>query len=267
MSNQPILTVEAYRQQWGDCGFEADQLSKVFETAETYYSDLPYHNFQHALESLWDAQRLADLCEANGEPVNRKALIGAALFHDANYHKDHTNTEFEDIEFSNKEEYSAAIFESLAEELGFSEEETAIAKDSILATFPTAPTETLEEKITVRADLSNIFGDYETSFMAKNDLLKKELAYAKSLANEELDEEVFAAMTITILTTYIAKDLSLGDFDEDWSNQAKANIYRFAQSYALEHGLATSEFMHGLGSTVVRVMQKNMQASETDEQS
>src|ERR1700751_4339241 len=81
-----LFTVhEMFHTRWGDLGFRDEERIDIWLVASDHASLLPYHNLQHAINTLWAAMELADKLEADGYAINRRVLFGAALFHDTDY--------------------------------------------------------------------------------------------------------------------------------------------------------------------------------------
>ena len=216
-----VHTIENFMYQWGrGSGFEREEIYGIFGAAQRHYTDLPYHNFDHAKDTLWEAMRLADLCEQHGESVNRKALIVAALFHDAGFHDDHKAKGFE-----SKEKYSAAIMaDAVSGRFGLSVSDGVTAIEAILATEAGVKPETLEQKILVRADLANVFADTRT-FLASTIKLYTESQRDNRLPLAPGGQSKFIKESGAILRKYFSNDLWLGDWDDQtWLDQAKSNL-------------------------------------------
>lgn len=237
------LTFDNFWEQWGEqSGFGRRVLSRLWADAETQHIDLPYHDFQHVQETTWKAMELADLCEAHACPVNRRALLGAALFHDAGYHEALAASQ-------SKEARSSDIFESRASKYGYKDDEVAVAKQAILSTARDIQPVSLEDKILVRADLSNVGGDFKKSFQPNTELLREE---CQRLYGHKPAQWAFALDSIRILADYLSNDLSLGEFDKrDWSKRATSNLFRLAEELAKHRGEEVSKFITALGSTAM----------------
>jgi hypothetical protein len=256
-TNEVALTLDAFWTRWGErSGFTREQLDMAWADAENQYGELPYHNFEHALETLWGTMELTDLCEQNGVEVNRKTLIGAALFHDAGYDRDAPD-------YGSKEAYSAALFELFAPSYGYAAEEIAIGKQAILATKVSAKPESIEDKILVRADLKNLGEDYTSSVLRKTNLLKEE---SKILKGNDFNPMQFAADSICVVATYLGNDLSLGEFEENWTKRAALNIKRLIFEFAAEQSTSAAKYIQGLGSVaVVRLLNKLSKSGDSDQ--
>jgi hypothetical protein len=220
-ATQPPMTLEAFQARWGNCDFEDGQLANLWSTSAGYYIDLPYHNFEHSLATLWAAMELADTLEVAGLAVNRRVLIGAALFHDAGFHEP---------VIGSKEAYAASKFTQHAAGFGFSEQEIELGQLVILDTIADRQPETVEGKILVRADLANIANDYETGLLHNTNLLYEE---ATRLTGNKIDFNDFTKISVDILTTYLSHDLYLGALDStfaEWRARALNNLQRLAVS-------------------------------------
>lgn len=237
------LTFNMFWQEFGaDTGFTKNQLQEMWQDAQTYYSDLPYHNFFHVTETLVIASRLAGECEANGVAVDRRALTMATLFHDAGYHEDHLA-----LGFKNKEEYSASIFRIKADEYGLTAAEAITANNAILSTQLGHNPETTEDKILVRSDLDNVVGDYE-GFISKTNLLRSEA----KLFDGYKGDVTFATTSLRVLAEYFSNDLSLGEWETNhWSLQATKNLQRLALEISKQQGVSAANYVKDLGSTAV----------------
>ena len=66
-------------------------LSNLVLSAKEYYSpELPYHNWQHALDVMKAGQELLDRVSGRGMVADKAVIAIAAAWHDAGYHEDHT---------------------------------------------------------------------------------------------------------------------------------------------------------------------------------
>jgi HD superfamily phosphodiesterase len=251
--SQPEYTLEAFWSRYGEkSGLTEEHCEWMWQDAVERYTDEPpyyYHNFEHACEVLWETMRLADYAEENGVSVDRKLLIAAALFHDADYHQPTPS------KHDSKEAYSAAIFNHMGLTYGYDTDERDAVSDIIMKTRLGNPPETLEQKIMVRADIANVGADYVREFLAKSRNFFRET----SGLHPEVSWLGFAATSLKVLATYLSYDLSLGDFDREnglslFTRRALSNLYRFATETAHEHRQSTKAYLHSLGETVVNVV-------------
>ena len=243
--DQAISFDEFWQMHGESAGFEKKQLQDIWEDAQKYYSDLPYHNFHHVTETLVIANNLAHECEQNGVVVDRKALTLATLFHDAGFGEDH-----QELGFDSKEEYSASIFLEKADLYGLTAAEAVTGNNAILATkFGNQP-QSIEDTIIVRADLDNVAGDYD-GFILKTNQLRAE---AKQLGGYKGDA-IFAATSIRVLSEYVRNDLSLGDWEtQHWSLKATQNIQRLIYEVSKQQGVTAAHYAKDLGSTALNLL-------------
>lgn len=247
------LTAERFWEMWGEeSGLEQSQLQELWTETEAEYIDLPYHNFLHARETLWETMRLADLCKANGIVVNRKVLILGALKHDSGYYEDHKQLDYED-----KESYSVGLLRRTAAKYGLSKDEVLLTGQAIMATKRGSHTVTLEDKIVRRADLANIAGRYAEDFLYKTRLFHEE---TELLSGKTINLWDFAAESIKILSEYLDDDLSLGLFDDFkdrqsvFQSRAIANLKQLAFETAKHKGERVTELARRLGSHTMKML-------------
>ncbi len=132
-------------------------LQEVVGLAKRGYTNLPYHNFDHAKNTFVASEKFASQCEEAGASVDRLVTGPAALYHDYDFAK------APEAKFSSKESRSANRAErDLTSVLGH-ERVKRIGK-CILATHIDASCETIEEKITVRADIENVSSSFAWFF-------------------------------------------------------------------------------------------------------
>lgn len=243
----PEQTVDAFWDTWGEVsGYDRAQLDAIWYDAESLYSRLPYHDFEHATGVLWKCMELADLCEANGVAVNRRLLVAAAPHHDSGYFEDHVR-----YGYDSKEAYAGDILVALHERYGLSAEEAETARNMIMKTKLGERPVTLEEKILVRADLANVSAGYE-EFLANNDRMRRE---SELLNPKNYHSVSFIGNTLKILCKYFSNDLRLGDF-EDYSYRRRAieNLRRLANETAWSEGRSALGYIQGLHSDLVNKM-------------
>lgn len=256
---QENLTLDQFQLMWGDkCGLTPEQQEQAWEDAKVWYVDLPYHNFQHAKETLWESMRLADVCEENGLTVNRKALVIGALFHDAGYFRNHNEEGFE-----TKEEYSVFVMNAYASRYQLEGEGLELAESAIIATTRGSQVRTLEDKILRRADLMNIAGNYAEDFLSKTRLLHKEI---ETLSDKTVNIWDFAVEGIKILSDFLHDDLSFGEFDRInnrmsvFQFRAIENLKHLTQEIAQETGQRIVDLGKKLGERVMRLLNLNRAA-------
>ncbi|HEX5743957.1 MAG TPA: hypothetical protein VFX84_00690 [Candidatus Saccharimonadales bacterium] len=262
----PVRAQEQFWSQWGEkAGFGRQQFETLWTDAGKQYIDLAHHNFDHAQRVLWDAMCLADACEGNGIEVNRKALIGAALFHDAGYYQ---RAALDDT--ASKEAYAARILRAYAtqQEYGMSTEDIVVGIQAILSTEVERVPVSIEDKILVRADLMNIGGDYKTSVTPTTERLLEEARVLEGTSDDPAPGRLpFMHRSIRVIAGYLVHDLSLGPFDKkEWLEQAVGNLLRMIRETAAEESRSASDLVKELGSSAVTKL-FNRQHAGTSEQS
>lgn len=248
LPDNPEQVSGAFWSLWGEkAGFSREQFDSLWKAAEAQYTDeLPWHNFQHAQRVLWDAMCLADIYDAHNpdDKVNRRALVVAALFHDAGFHED-----FMEEQFESKEAYSAFILGTLAGQHGLELEDLAIGQQAILSTQVDATPVSIEDKILGRADLMNVSGDYETSVSPATERLLREA----QMLGGEIKSLAFKRHAIRSIASYLTRDLSLGRFEDRraWAKRPVSNLWRMIVETSEEEDLPVARFVSLLGSTAV----------------
>ena len=199
----------------------------VQEIVAKHYGDLPYHNFDHALEIVRQSQDLITKCRQYDLEVDELVVILAALFHDAGYDKDH-----QELGFDSKEELSAHLAEQELKQKDIARDTITAVKDCILATHRQSDFTTVEQKILRAADLAGLAGSYD-DFLANAELLKQEFA---QLNNHQLTDHQWKQMTSQLIEFYLSQDIKLTPEHDDADGQSifhvkvKANLARFLAS-------------------------------------
>lgn len=238
---------------WGHkLGFDNhDQLLAFRDKAAAEYTELRHHNFQHAIDVAWVAMELADLCENKGDPVNRKALFAASLWHDAGYHQD-----FMSKGFDTAEAFSVSLFKTAVSDFTdvFSERDIEVVEEAILATQVGVVPITREQRIMVRADLDNVGSDFESRFFRTTISLIREAIKTKRKLGQEFDIAKFSKDNIDALAMYLLNNLSLGRYDEDypaWLARAQANVEDLSVFFAKYRDIDPEEFIRSIGGGAV----------------
>jgi len=196
----------------------------VQEVVAKHYIDLPYHNFEHALDVVERTKTLIERCQKYNIQIDQQAVILSALFHDAGY-----NQNYETAGFDSKEELSAVLAEQELNKLGFDSKLIDTVKACIIATHRNRPFETIEQKVLRAADLAGLAGPYE-EFAANSNLLKREQEYlqARQITDDEWKETVRQ-----LIEFYLSQDIVLTPEhnDEDgvsiFHSRAQTNLDRF----------------------------------------
>ena len=200
---------------------------EVFMLAKELYADLPYHNFEHALETMNYGYDLIERCKNYNISVDEQVVGYALLFHDAGYHKDQEAKGFE-----TKEAYATSLAEGAMNSLGIDESLIKKTNKSIMATFYKNDPESVEEKIVRAADLRGLMGSYEN--FKKNSLkLKKEKEF---LTGKEQSQKAWVGEVKKIISHYLSQDIKLTpEHDQDGMSEfhtnAENNLKKFLQEY------------------------------------
>lgn len=190
-------------------------MTKLELIAKKYYSPLPYHNFQHALEVKSYAQKLIRRCQKYKVPVNQDIVIIAALFHDAGY----------DQVKNNKEAYSCQIAARALKKMKYSLSFIQEVKQTIMATKSGYPLRTTEQKILRAADLSGFMNSYPKFLQASRKIQQE---YKVLYKNDDFPIKTWAKL----VASYLKPNIKLTpEYAKDsWSHKARENIKRFLNS-------------------------------------
>lgn len=184
-----------------------------------YTYDLPYHNFDHVLESLETAMEMVWESFSFGVRVDTQVVYYSLLLHDALFHEDHTKEGFE-----KKEEYSASTAERVLREYEFEDDFIESVKGCIIGTHFETELKTNEEMIVRASDIYNISGDYR-EFLDKNITLKVEREF---MSGADLEWSEWKKAVKFILESYMSQKLILGEGMELLSfDKAKENLNKF----------------------------------------
>ncbi|XLQ20704.1 MAG: hypothetical protein ACKUBY_02930 [Candidatus Moraniibacteriota bacterium] len=201
-------------------------LKSAEHLAEGLYGDIPYHNFQHAIDAVESGYELIAKCQASGIEVDSDLVRYSLLFHDAGYHEDHGKEGFD-----SKEEYSAHLAEQSLRSLDIAEETIENVKKCIISTHKDKEFNRLEEKIVRAADLVGLAGDYE-QFRKNAVKLREE---AEIISGNKISWEDWKKSVEVIIGFYLKQDIKLTEcyMDKDgksiFHNEAKKNLEIFMQ--------------------------------------
>lgn len=176
-----------------------------------YSAGLPYHNFQHAIDTINAAEHITRRCMEEGIRVDHEVVYYALLFHDAGFRENHVA-----LGFATKEAYSAdlATLQLGARDVLRRTIDKVVA--AILSTHKEASFVTVEQKTVRAADLSGLAADYDT--------------FVKNSADLKTEHEMFNS---TILTW------------REWVNHTSGTI-RFYLSQEIR---LTSYFVNEMGES------------------
>lgn len=215
---------------------------------------MPFHNIDHALHTDHKTAEYLDYVTENCLRIDGFAVRFAALMHDANYHHNmrEVNAFFRrptatEDPFPSKESYASWQAMRLAQEdYGIHTRQAKRIGRTIMGTHVDVQPVSLGQKILVRADLDNISGPQQP-FLVNTLRLVREAEMLDGPKNP-LERVAFLH---SILSSYVGKDLCLGDFDRDVYNTlfrdpAAVNIARLAS-----HNVRSS--FHALGGVAAKL--------------
>lgn len=170
---------------------------QVAQVASSYYTDLPYHNFDHVLSTLVYFDSLCEQLEERNvfisRPLGRIALFG----HDAGFHEDHKAKGFD-----TKEQYSAHLWRVLLENLSTDKEDISKVESAIIATTSNVEPVTNLEKAVRYADVGNIYNRDYQEFVKNFVLLTKESLVTRRPVAETFEEQ--RNLSATFLQQYMS---------------------------------------------------------------
>lgn len=191
-----------------------------------YSAELPYHNFEHVLETLDSAAGIVARCRTEGIRIDARVVYLALLMHDAGYREDHRALGYE-----SKEAYSAALADDLLAESGIAQGTIAKVRAAILATEKHGTFVSAEQKAVRAADLSGMAAPF-AEFLRKSLALKREFEFlhGRALSWAEWQEN-----SREVLEFYLSQEIRLTSYFHDDSGQSA--FHRAVRSN-LDHLLA-----------------------------
>ena len=178
------------------------------EVAALYSSELAYHNFRHALDTLDAADEITRKCVDEGIRVDAEVVYYALLFHDAGFLDDH-----DALGFATKEAYAADLAAKNLARRGVARSTIDKVVAAILSTHKDASFVTTEQKAVRAADL-NLKAEYEM-------LNGKRLDWSQWVANVSATIRFYLSQEIR-LTTYFSD----GNGHSRFHNAVRANLDR-----------------------------------------
>ena len=121
-----------------------------------YDPALPYHNYNHALDTLAAAENIILRCMSEGIRVDPQVIYYALLFHDAGYHENHVALGHE-----SKEAYSAQLAEDHLNNAGVRPAIVRKVSAGIMSTHRYGSFVTADQKAIRAADLSGLAAPFE----------------------------------------------------------------------------------------------------------
>jgi HD superfamily phosphodiesterase len=179
--------------------------------AALYDSSLPYHNFQHAQETVAAGAEIVAHCHEDNVPIDDEVVYYALLFHDAGYHEDHQGKGYD-----TKEEYAAALAAKVLAEFNLSTVVIDKVMAAIRATHRDAMFTTTEEKAVRAADLAGLAADYGI-FRANSEKLKAEW---EMLHGREIGWREWICQTAEIIQLFLSQDIRLTHYYADASGES-----------------------------------------------
>lgn len=196
---------------------------ELVDAARTYYTDLPYHAFDHVRDTLDAAHTLLERCDRYDVAVDGAVVEAALLFHDANYHRDH-----ETQGYGTKEAYAAAVASDELAEHGYGTGFRDAVADAIRATEHDATPATNEAKLVRAADLRNLMQDYAT-FLENTEALRRE---HRVLHGEELETDAWVEQVTGTIEHFLDQDIQLTPAEDGFHKRARSNLERFRREHA-----------------------------------
>ncbi len=193
------------------------------EVAGLYSTELAYHNFEHALETLDAADEIVQKCIDEGIRVDAQIVYYALLFHDAGFLDDHHA-----LGFATKEAYSADLAATHLSRRHVARKTIDKVVAAILSTHKDASFITAEQKAVRAADLSGLAADYErfarnsANLKAEYELFNgKQLDWPKWVENVSATIRFYLSQEIR-LTTYFSD----GEGRSRFHNAVRKNLDR-----------------------------------------
>ena len=204
------------------------------QQAAAYYApELPYHNFNHALQAVANGRDIVAACEREGIPIDAEVVYLALLFHDAGFMEDpHEHG------CDTREAYSAEIAAILLGEVGMPRETIEAVKAAILATTRDGEFASVEQKAVRAADLCGMAAEYQV-FRRNTDQLRKEQELLTGMA---ISEDKWRNQVGEVIGFYQGQEIGLTEYFTPRDGQPSAFNQRVAdnlQRYLDEDNEAT----------------------------
>ena len=191
------------------------------EISRHYDEMLPYHNFNHVLDTFYAAANILQRCNEEGIRVDTKVVYYALLFHDAGYRVDHLAKGYD-----SKERYAVAIADSYTTQIGLTRKERDKVNAAIMATHREGKFLTAEQKAVRAADLSGLGAPYPEFLKHTTNLwLEHNFLYDK------LDWDTWVQQAHETITFYLMQEIRLTSY---FSAKDGASAFHLAAERNLE---------------------------------
>ena len=184
------------------------------EARALYSESLPYHNFDHVMDTLDAASAIVERCRAESIRIDVAVVYYALLFHDAGYHNDHAA-----LGFATKERYAAALAEPILRRFGIGATQVDKTLAAILATERDAVFVGAEQKAVRAADLSGLAAEYPR-FLRSSLKLKHE---HEVLYQRRLSWADWQTSSREVLSHYLTQEIRLTSYYHD--NQGESAFH------------------------------------------
>ncbi|MCB1746218.1 MAG: hypothetical protein H6977_12170 [Gammaproteobacteria bacterium] len=194
-----------------------------------YDERLPYHNFDHILDTLASAEVILERCAAEHIRIDATVVYYALLFHDAGYQEDHLA-----LGHASKEAYSAALAADVLEEFGVASNQVRKTVAAILATERDGSFVSAEQKAVRAADLSGMAAEWPV-FLRHSLNLKREY---ELLHDCELSWAAWQQNSEQVLSFYLTQEIRLTSY---FHNERRESAFHTAVRDNLRRLLAEPE--------------------------
>lgn len=182
---------------------------QIVSEAKSFYRDLAYHGFHHAVMVASKVLKLTRDSDSLFTSEQRRELLLAALYHDAAYNED-----FFALGFRSSEELAAETAKRSLLGLGENIELAAQVSELILSTEAGAPLDSVSKKVLRAADLYSLGGPYNEFARLTKSLY---LEYQGTGSDEKQSLLTWLCSSVKFLSEYSHEFIVLSDraFNEE----------------------------------------------------